>query len=126
MTTLIISLHNLVRWLILVASAVAVIRAAWGWLGALDFVRADNVLGQVYTGLMDLNVLIGIIVLIQGRGAITRQTEIHPVIMILAAVVAHVGQRMGRQRQGKMHHLVQGGGVLVSLVLILIGIQFVT
>lgn len=126
MTTFVISLHNLLRWLILAAGAVAIIRAVWGWLGALDFARADNVLGQVYTGLMDLNVLVGIIVLIQRWGAITRQAEIHPVIMILAAVVAHVGQRMGRQRQGKMRHLTQGGGVLVSLVLVLMGIQFVS
>lgn len=125
-TTFVISLHDLLRWLILAAGAVAIIRAAWGWLGALDFVRADNVLGQVYTGLLDLNVLIGIVVLVLRWGDLTRQAEMHPLVMILAAVVAHVGQRTARQRQGKMRHLVQGGGVLVSLVLVLIGIQLVT
>lgn len=125
MTTFVISLHDLLRWLILAAGAVAVIRAAWGWLGTLDFVRADNVLGQVYTGLLDLNVVVGVVVLFLQWGNLTRQAEIHPLIMILAAVVAHVARRLGRDREARAQHLFQGVGFLASLIIVVVGVQLV-
>lgn len=124
--TFVLIIHSLVRWLILVAGAVAIIRAAWGWLGTLDFARPDNVLGSVFTGLMDLNVLIGIILLILVWNTTSRPTLLHPLAMILAAVVAHGARVVGRQREAKTQHLYQGVGFLASFVLVIIGIQFVT
>jgi hypothetical protein len=125
-TAWLLTIHSLVRWLILAAGAMAIVRAAWGWIGTLDFVRPDNVLGAVFTGLLDLNVLLGIILLIDRWGTLDRQAELHPLIMILAAVVAHGARMLGRERDDRSRHLLQGGGFLLSFVLILIGIQFVT
>lgn len=126
MTAWLLIIHSLIRWLILAAGAVAIIRAAWGWIGTLDFARPDNVLGSVFTGLMDLNVLLGIVLLIARWGSLDRQAEIHPLIMILAAVVAHAARMVGRERDDRSRHLIQGGGFLLSLLLVLLGIQFVT
>lgn len=121
--TFVLIIHSLVRWLILAAGAVAIIRAAWGWLGTLDFARPDNVLGSVFTGLIDLNVLIGIILYIFGPD---RPTLLHPLMMILAAVVAHGARMLGREHEAKTQHLYQDVGFLTSFVLITIGIHFVT
>jgi hypothetical protein len=125
-TAWLLTIHSLVRWLILVAGAVAIVRAGWGWIGTLDFVRPDSVLDAVFTGLLDLNVVLGIVLLIDRWGSLDRSAEIHPLIMILAAVVAHAARMVGRERADRSRHLIQGGGFLLSLLLVVLGIQFVT
>lgn len=125
MTALVI-LHSLVRWFILAAGAIAIVRATWGWLGTLRFARSDNMLGVVFTGLVDLNVLIGVMLLVSKWNSPGRPTLLHPLTMILAAVVAHVARMLMREREGKARHLWQGAGFLVSFVLILVGIQLMT
>lgn len=125
-TMFLITVHSLIRWLILAAGAVAIIRAAWGWLSTLNFARPDNVLGAVFTGLVDLNVLIGAMLLIIEWSDPDRPTLLHPLMMILAAVVAHGARMLVREREAKARHLFQGVGFLVSFVLILAGIQLAT
>lgn len=124
--TVLVILHSLIRWLILAAGVVAIIRAAWGWLGTLSFARPDDLLGSVFTGLIDLNVLLGVVLLVLVWGTADRPTLWHPLTMILAAVLAHSARMLGRKREARSQHLFQGLGFLVSLALLLIGIQFVT
>lgn len=144
---LILALHNLIRWLILVVGLVAILRAAWGWFSISAFARLDNALGSAFTGLIDLNVLIGIVLLILKWSDPQRPTLLHPLMMILAAAVAHGTRMLGRKHQARTQshdlaardafaieenhsarsreHMYQGLGFLVSFILILIGIRFV-
>ncbi|MFQ5344300.1 MAG: hypothetical protein ACE5F6_22385 [Anaerolineae bacterium] len=124
--TVLVVLHSLIRWLVLAAGAVAIIRAAWGWFGTLRFARSDDLLGSAFTGLVDLNVLFGVVLLVLVWGTPDRPTLWHPLTMILAAVVAHGARMVGRRRGVRARHLFQGAGFLVSFGLILVGIQFVT
>ena len=127
MGTLILQTHGLVRWLVLIAGLLVILRAGWGWFSNLSYEKPDNILGAAFTGLVDLNVLLGIIVFIALASAIQHPAaEIHAAIMIVSAVIAHVARRLSRSREGKVKHLFQGVGVLVTFVLILVGIQFVT
>ena len=123
---LVLQIHSGVRWVVLVVAVLAILRAAWGWLGGRPFERLDQILGAAYMGLVDLNVVIGVIVLAARWGELSRTEEAHPLVMILAAVVIHLARRLGRERDAKTRHLYQGGGVLASLILILIGIRLVT
>lgn len=124
--TVLVALHSLIRWLVLVAGVVAIIRAAWGWFGTLSFARPDDLLGSAFTGLVDLNVLFGVVLLVVVWGTPNRPTLWHPLTMILAAVVAHGARMVGRGRGVRARHVFQGAGFLVSFGLILVGIQFVT
>jgi len=122
--TFLVVVHSLIRWLILTAGAVAIIRAAWGWSGTLNFARPDDLLGSVFTGLIDLNVLLGVVLLVLVWGTPNRPPLWHPLMMILAAIVAHGTRMVGRGVRAR--HLFQGIGFLVSFGLILVGIHFVT
>ncbi len=120
-----LQIHSGVRWLVLVAGVLALLRSAWGWVGGRPFARLDQTLGSIYMGLVDLNVLLGIVVLVNRWGNLSRAAEMHPLVMILAAIVIHAARRLGRTRDDKTRHGYQAGGVLASLILILIGIQLV-
>ncbi len=124
--TVLVSIHSFIRWLILAAGIIAIVRAAWGWLKGLECARPDNMLGGVFTGLVDLNILIGVVLLILEWNDPERPTLLHPLTMLLAAVVAHGTRVLGRKREARTRHLYQGLGFLVGFVLILIGIRFVT
>ncbi|MFQ5594696.1 MAG: hypothetical protein ACE5HA_11170 [Anaerolineae bacterium] len=123
--TVLALLHNLIRWLVLAAGAAAIIRAARGWAGDLDFSRPDNLLGSVYTGLVDLNVVFGVALLVLAWSDPDRPALLHPIMTILAAVVAHAARLTARDRDAKTRHLFQGLGFLLSLGLIVVGVGLV-
>ncbi len=58
-----ITLHGEIRWIIALVAAVAVVRFALGWLRTLDYKKFDRILMAVYTGFLDLNFLLGLILL---------------------------------------------------------------
>lgn len=120
----VVTFHSWVRWIILIVGFLAVLRGLWGWLRNLAFASADNVLGAAFTGLIDLNVLIGVVLLIVKWSSPDRPSLFHPVFMILAALVAHAGRALARRSVDGGRHRWQSLSLLVSLVLILIGVTF--
>ena len=79
--------------LILLVAAVAIVKFALGWLQGSEFKGMDRGLASAFSGLMDLQVTLGIIFLLwsgfSGAGFPTYRIE-HGFIMILAAVVGHL------------------------------------
>lgn len=115
--------HSVLRWLILLIALVAIVKYLIGWLSNGQFKGMDRGLMSGFSGLMDLQVTLGIILLLwsgfSGAGfPISR--SLHGVIMILAAVVAHLSARWknadDRTRFQNNLFIVAG-----SLVLIVIG-----
>jgi uncharacterized membrane protein YphA (DoxX/SURF4 family) len=88
--------HSGLRWLVLLMAAVAVVKFALGWLQDGEFKGMDRGLASAFSGLMDLQALLGIIFLLwsgfSGTGFPLYRIE-HGMIMILAAVVAHLPAR---------------------------------
>ena len=112
--------HSIVRWLILVAAVLALVGArvagdarGQGWGG---------VAGQIYTILLDVQVLIGLIlwVAVSGWKHNAFFAFIHPVAMVLALVVAH----FGRNRQKKTVPSAGFWPYLVSLALVIAAIPW--
>lgn len=120
-----VTLHSIIRWFILAVGVLAILRAIWGYLAHLPSGGMDNALGGAFTGLLDLNVLIGIVLLIIVWNQPSRPTLLHPTLMILAAGVAHGARRAAARRPDQSRHLFQGGAFLLSFVLILLAIQLV-
>jgi hypothetical protein len=85
--------HSYLRWLIVIVALVAVVKFAWGWRRGGAFQSIDRGLASGFSGLMDLQVTLGLILLVWGgvAGAGFPMFRIeHAITMTIAAVVAHL------------------------------------
>ncbi|MCS7069340.1 MAG: hypothetical protein NZN28_12025 [Meiothermus sp.] len=100
-----LTLHNLARWLVLLAAVWLVYQIVSGLRGR-TYGSADRRAGLLYTGLMDLQLVLGILLLVSsplvqsalgnlGAAMQNSQTRFfvaeHWVLMLAAVVLAHVG-----------------------------------
>lgn len=88
--------HSYLRWLVLLVAIIAVVKFAIGWLRGGSFKGMDRGLASGFSGLMDLQVTLGLILMIwtglAGVGFPMFRIE-HAGTMIVAAVVAHLPAR---------------------------------
>lgn len=93
---IIFDIHSVVRWLVVAVSLVALVWFALVWLRGTGNEKADRGLMAAFSGLIDLQVAIGLILIVwsgfAGVGFPRYRIE-HAFIMIIAAVVAHLSMR---------------------------------
>lgn len=117
--------HSGLRWLVLLVAVIAIVKFLIGWLTRGSYKGMDRGLMAGFSGLMDLQATLGIILLLwgglAGMGFPLYRIE-HGLIMILAAVVAHLSVRWKNADDTTRfrNHLFL---ILGSLVLVLIGIS---
>jgi hypothetical protein len=95
-------LHSYLRWLIVLVAVIAIIKFTIGWLRGGAFKGMDRSLASGFAGLMDLQVLLGLILLI-GLGANEGYPMVrieHATTMIVAAVVGHLPARWKKAADG--------------------------
>jgi hypothetical protein len=114
--------HSSVRWLIL---SLAVFGAARSFVSMLSvsarFSRLDLGVSRAYATLLDLQLLVGLLLVL---AALTIQQVvpwIHPIVMLPAVVLAHLSRRFAAQSDRKRHQA-QLGIYLGSLALVVIGL----
>ncbi|NWF64935.1 MAG: hypothetical protein HXY38_11585 [Chloroflexi bacterium] len=93
---LLLIIHSHTRWLILLVAVIAIVKFAIGWLRGGVFKGMDRGLAAGFSGLMDLQVTIGLIFLIWSSlvGVLFTPNRIeHLTTMLIAAVVAHLPAR---------------------------------
>jgi hypothetical protein len=86
-------LHSHTRWLVLLAGIVAIVKFAIGWLRGGSFKGMDRGLAAAFSGLMDLQVTVGLAFLIWTSAVgvpFTPNRIEHLTTMLIAAVVAHL------------------------------------
>ena len=117
--------HSILRWVILLVAVIAILVFLISWLRRSQLNGVDRGLMSGFSGLMDLQATIGIVLLIWGGlgglGFPAYRIE-HGLIMILAAVVAHLSARWKNAEEPlryRNYFLV----ILGSLFLVLIGIS---
>ena len=120
-----IYLHSVLRWLIL---SLAVFGTARSFVSVLSvsarFSRLDLGVGRAYSLLLDLQLLVGILLVL---AALTLQEPvpwIHPIIMVPAVVIAHLSRRFAAQPDRKRHQA-QLAIYLSSLALVAIGLAVI-
>ena len=84
----ILTLHGEIRWLVALVGVVAVVKFAIGWLGKKSYRRIDRQLMVIYTGLMDFNLLLGLLIILFLDGLNSARIE-HASIMLLAIIIVH-------------------------------------
>jgi hypothetical protein len=114
MYDLLLILHNLVRWLVLLG-ALWVLLVSWQGLRARAYGRGPAVAGRAFVGLMDLQLLLGL--LLYGMSPLVRASFAnfglaigasdtrfflleHSLAMIVAVALAHLGSIRVRQATG--------------------------
>lgn len=91
-------IHSYFRWVVLLIAVIAIVKFAMGWLRGGAFKGMDRGLAAGFSGSMDLQATLGIIVLLwlgftDGGGGFPRHRLEHAFIMILAAVLGHLPAR---------------------------------
>ena len=92
MIGIIFMLHSWVRWIIVLVGIIAAVKFAYGWLKKASPAKMDRGLMSGFSGMIDLQVLLGIIVIL-GMGLDQPYRIEHAITMIIAAVIAHLPMR---------------------------------
>ena len=106
-------LHNTLRWLILLSLVITLVKYASGWLGNQPWKKTDNILGIVFTSLMDLQLLTGLVLYfflspvtklaMSDFGAAMKDSGIrfyaveHFSMMLIAVVLVHIGRAKSKK-----------------------------
>jgi len=121
---ILLMIHSILRWLIVIVAVIAVVKFAIGWLRGSAFSSKDRGLASGFSGLIDLQVTIGLILMIwsgiAGAGFPRYRIE-HAVLMIAAAVVAHLQARW-KNADDKTRFRNSLFIILGTLVIIIIGV----
>ena len=94
--------HSWLRWLVLIAGFVTLVRCLGGWSGGRPWSSGDDGAGRLFTVGLDIQALLGI-VLYGYFGNVTRMEHVGG--MALALVLAHVGMaRIRRASSASARH----------------------
>jgi hypothetical protein len=119
------TLHSFWRYGVLIAGVIGLVGSIAAWMGSLPPRETARRAGLIYVIALDAQVLIGIVLWL-GKGGMALPPPFrleHPLTMILAAVVAHVGQVMSRRSKApKGAARAVAIAIVVSFVLVLLGI----
>lgn len=118
---MLLSAHSGFRYLVLLLGIVVVAYAVYGMLTGRPYDSRMRLLGALFTGVLDLTVLLGLATLLSGT--FYPQLGGHIVMMVLAVAVAHIVSIVMRKRPPEERsyapHVV---GTLIVLAIVAFGI----
>lgn len=137
---MLLALHNLLRWIVLAAAAMALVRAMRGINGRVDYTTGARRAVSMFVIAFHLQILLGLVVYGTSRitldamgnmGAAMKDPGVrvfvaeHPALMILAAIVATMTSVIARRGpDDEVRHKRAAIGVALALGLMLAGIPW--
>lgn len=115
------TIHGEVRWLVAILAIVVIIKFAIGWLGRRSYTSLDRSLLSAYTILLDINVLLGLVLLFFNGGFNGPRLE-HATTMLLAVIAGHMTALWRRSTDAPTKFRNQLLLILLSLVLVFFGV----
>ncbi len=122
---ILLMVHSILRWFIIIIAALTVFKFAVSWAGNGSFKGMDRGLASGLSGLMDLQVLLGLIYFfVTGFGGIgfPGYRIFHLLLMLAAAALAHVPARL-KSLGDKLRFQYSIFAILGALVLVFVGIS---
>ena len=114
--------HSGVRFLVLLAAVIAAVVLLWGWRAGRPFTGPSRAATAAFTGMLDLQVLLGILLVV--LRPFYPALMGHIFMMVAAAAAAHVLTAYARkQPDARRAHLISFFGVALALLLIVGGIM---
>ena len=139
----VLGVHNIFRWVVLIAGILAVGRALIGWFGKKEWTKQDRLFGMVFTSSVDIQLLLGILlyfvfsswglaaILDKGMSFVMGQSQYrffgieHAFYMVLALIFAHLGSALPKKVDDSLSkHKRAAIWFSLSLLLILAGIPW--
>lgn len=137
MYSVLLTLHSIVRWLIVLAALASVGRALGGLRGGQAWTALDKRLGIIFTSAMDTQLLIGLLLYffyspittnaLRDLGGAMSQSDIrffavdHLFAMLIAVVLAHIGWARAKKASSdsaKFRQIAIFFGLAIVLVLL--------
>ncbi len=113
MYVFVLSLHNILRWLVVLSAILVLVRAYSGWFGKKRWIPSDNRAGAIFTMLLDIQLLVGLILYfflspttmgaLSNFGAAMKAPLVrffaveHLLMMVVALVIAHLGRALAKK-----------------------------
>jgi hypothetical protein len=135
----VLTFHNIVRWLVVIAALLAIVRSINGLAFKRGYTQQDNKVGLWFTIIMDIQVLLGILLYFflspitltalqnfggaMGNASVRFYAVEHIFLMILALGVAHMGRtfiRKGISAPEKHRRTLIWFGLAILIVLVAI------
>lgn len=136
MLPIVLALHNLLRWIVMLAGVWALFNALRGWLGQRDWTAGDGLPGRIYSISFDVQFLLGLFTAavspliaaalrdpagIMSSDAIRFFAAEHIPLMVLALAAVHMTSVLARRAgSGRARHLRTAVGYGLSLLLVLL------
>lgn len=115
------TIHGELRWIIAIVAVVIIVKFLIGWLGKRQYQPLDRTLLLVFSSLMDLNLVLGLILLFtMGLSGMARIE--HAVTMILAVVAAHLTALWRNTEDSGTKYRNQLLMVLLSMIFVILGV----
>lgn len=113
MYSLVLALHNILRWAALVLGIIVTLQAFMGWFGSREWTERDRKLGSYFAIAMDIQLLLGLVLYFvlspltrsaladmaaaMGAADVRFFAVEHAAMMILAVVLVHLGSILTRK-----------------------------
>lgn len=140
MYAFVLGTHNVLRWVVLLAALLAVGNALRGWLTKQSWKDSDRRFGLAFVGALDLQILLGLLLQfvlspvtrsayanmkVAMKDAALRYFAVeHVVVMIVAAVLAHVGSVMVKRAAPEARYRTAAIWYGLAILAILFGIPW--
>jgi hypothetical protein len=117
---LLLTIHGEIRWLVALVALIAIVKFAHGWLTRAEYGRADRALMAAFSGLLDLNLLLGLILLV--RLGVAPQRLEHAMTMVIALVIAHASSLWRRATNSTTLFRNNLLAIVVALIVVVVGV----
>lgn len=140
MYDLLLVLHSVVRWLVVLAGLAVVVQGLRGWLGGREWSTLDDRFGLIFTSVMDVQLLVGVLLYVvsplirtvfQDFGAAMGTSGLrffameHVLLMVIAVVIAHVARaRVRRASDAEAKHKQAALLFGLSIVVVLLAVPW--
>lgn len=123
---LLLTLHSIVRWLIILVALAALVKLALGWWKKQPYDGLARGLTGAFSGLMDTQWLLGLLFFIWNglaleNGFAIRHRWEHLLVMTIAVFVAHL-PAMWKKKEDVIRHRNGLFAILAALILVILGI----
>jgi hypothetical protein len=125
-----LTVHGVVRWLVVVFVVAALLRFGWGLLRRCPWQRTDERLAVVMMAVVDTQLLLGLTLWLVASpfapgGGNTHPffSFIHPIAMIAAVFVLHAGRALSRRSEHGRHARIVVA-LLVAIVLFALAVPW--
>ncbi len=106
-------LHDTLRWLLLLSLVTTLVKYLIGWFGNQHWKKTDNLMGIVFTSLMDIQLLTGLVLYfflspitklaLSDFGSAMKNADLrfyaveHIFMMLIAVVLVHIGRAKSKK-----------------------------